>query len=301
MMRSWTWTCALLAITFACSAVADGGGQLTYARGQNVVAAFDGWERNPDGTFGMVFSYYNRNYSEVLDIPVGPDNSVEPGGPDQGQPTHFLPARHKFVFTVKVPKDWDPAKRLVWTLTSRGKTEKANGFLLPEWEMNNQVRAQNGDGWATTGGNAAEYNESPQITAGRPLRVTLPGSATLTALVKDDGLPKPRVRRAPPVAGISAAAAAGVERSGGGTGAAPNGATAQAAPVGSQLRVNWVMYRGPAGATVTFAPDVSPVADGKAETAARFSRPGQYVVRAYADDGAVTAPADITVTVAPAK
>src|SRR4249919_2742036 len=89
-------------------------GQLTYARGQNVVAAFDGWERHADGTIGMVFSYYNRNYEEIVDVPIGPNNNVEPGGPDQGQPTHFLPARHKFVFSVTVPKDFDPKKRLVW-------------------------------------------------------------------------------------------------------------------------------------------------------------------------------------------
>jgi hypothetical protein len=59
-------------------------GQLSYARGQNVVSAFDGWERHADGTFGMVFSYYNRNYEEIVDVPVGPENNIEPGGPDQG-------------------------------------------------------------------------------------------------------------------------------------------------------------------------------------------------------------------------
>src|SRR5258705_5983764 len=174
-------------------------GQLTYARGQKVVAAFDGWERHADGTFGMVFSYYNRNYEETLDIPVGPDNSVEPGGPDQGQPTHFLPGRHKFVFSVTVPKDWDPKKRLTWTLVVRGKTETANAFLLPEWEINNQVRAQNGDSSQNVlVGNAADYNEAPEITPGPAQRVTTSAAATLTALVKDDGLPKPRVRRPAP-------------------------------------------------------------------------------------------------------
>jgi hypothetical protein len=61
------------------------------------------------------------------------------------------------------------------------------------------------------------------------------------------------------------------------------------------------MYRGPIGATVTFAPDKSPVTDGKAVTTARFSLPGRYVIRGYADDGAVTSPADIVVTVAAAK
>ena len=64
-----------------------GYNQVTYAKGQNVVPIFEGWERNPDGTFNMLFGYLNRNYEEELDIPVGPDNNIEPGGPDQGQPT----------------------------------------------------------------------------------------------------------------------------------------------------------------------------------------------------------------------
>jgi hypothetical protein len=248
-----------------------GAGQLTYSRGQNVVAAFDGWERHADGTFGMVFSYFNRNYKEILDIPIGPDNNIEPGGPDQGQPTHFLPARHKFVFSVTVPKDWDKKKRLTWTLTVRGKTEKANAFLLPEWEINSQVRGQNGDTLhPVTVGNAVEYNEVPAITVGPAQRITLPEAATLTAAVTDDGLPKPRQRRQSAVA---------------------------SAPPQSRLFVNWVMYRGPVGATITFASESTAVVDGKASTTATFSQPGQYVVRAYADDGAATTPADIAVTV----
>jgi len=46
-----------------------------------------------------------------------------------------------------------------------------------------------------------------------------------------------------------------------------------------------------------FASDTTAVVDGKASTTATFSQPGAYVVRAYADDGAVTTPADIAVTV----
>jgi hypothetical protein len=197
---------ALAMVVFACAVSSGESRQLTYARGQNVAAVFDGWERSPDGTFRMVFSYYNRNYEETLDIPVGPNNNIEPSGPDQGQPTHFLPGRHKFVFSVKVPKNWDSAKRLVWTLTVRGKTEKANAFLLREWEINNQVRAQNGDGSGLAFGNAAEYNEAPQISGGPAQKITLPNVATLTASVTDDGLPKPRALPSLPTAGSSSAA-----------------------------------------------------------------------------------------------
>ena len=43
--------------------------------------------------------------SQELDIPIGPNNRIEPGGPDMGQPTHFLPGRQWGMFTVPVPKD----------------------------------------------------------------------------------------------------------------------------------------------------------------------------------------------------
>ena len=59
--------------------------------GQNVVPVYEGWEQNADGTFNLVFGYFNRNWEEELDVPVGPDNILEPGGSDHGQPTHFLP------------------------------------------------------------------------------------------------------------------------------------------------------------------------------------------------------------------
>src|SRR5438552_14311282 len=71
--------------------------------GQGVTPAYEGWFKNPDGSFTLLLGYYNRNLKQTLDIPVGPENRIEPGGPDQGQPTHFLPRRHWGVFTVRVP------------------------------------------------------------------------------------------------------------------------------------------------------------------------------------------------------
>ena len=57
--------------------------------GSNVYPAYEGWYKNDDGTYTLLVGYYNRNKKETLDIPIGPDNKIEPGGPDQGQPTHF--------------------------------------------------------------------------------------------------------------------------------------------------------------------------------------------------------------------
>src|SRR5688572_2213611 len=68
----------------------------SYSRGQNVSPAFEGWERNADGSFNFLFGYMNRNWEEELNVPIGPENNLSPGAPDQGQPTHFLPRRNRF-------------------------------------------------------------------------------------------------------------------------------------------------------------------------------------------------------------
>src|SRR5258708_4105938 len=73
--------------------------------GQNVVPVYEGWESNADGSLNLVFGYFNRNWDEEIDIPVGPDNNIEPSGPDQAQPTHFLPGRNRFLLRIRVPKD----------------------------------------------------------------------------------------------------------------------------------------------------------------------------------------------------
>src|ERR687886_552320 len=67
-------------------------------RGQSVTGAFEGWYRNADGTYSLLVGYMNRNRVETVDIPVGPNNRIEPGGPEMGQPTHFLPRRNWGVF-----------------------------------------------------------------------------------------------------------------------------------------------------------------------------------------------------------
>jgi hypothetical protein len=81
--------------------------------GQDVTPAFEGWFKNPDGTFDITLGYNNRNLKEEIDIPIGPNNKIEPGGPDQGQPTHFMPRRGWGVFTVTVPKDFG-TKKITW-------------------------------------------------------------------------------------------------------------------------------------------------------------------------------------------
>jgi len=112
----------------------------SYARGQSISPAYEGWWPNDDGSFTMFFGYMNSNWEEEFDVPVGPDNHIDPGGPDQGQPTHFYPRRNMFLFTIRVPKDFGD-KELVWTLVTHTKTERAFASLKPDYLLNKQTIA----------------------------------------------------------------------------------------------------------------------------------------------------------------
>jgi hypothetical protein len=58
----------------------------------------------------------------------------------------------------------------------------------------------------------------------------------------------------------------------------------------------WLVYRGPAA--VTFDPEgYVKVADGKSIVKATFTQPGTYVIRAFAHDGLLRTPMDLTLTV----
>ncbi len=245
-------------------------GQIQYATGQNVAPAFEGWEQNPDGTYSFFFGYLNRNYEEQVDIPIGQNNTIEPGG-DRGQPTHFYPRRQRFVFKVTVPKEWDKQQRVVWTLTSHGRTDQAKGWLQPEWELSDAVIVEN-----LGGGVPDPENKPPSVTVDAIETITLPNTATLTASATDDGLPKPYRRT---------------------TG---NVATNKESRRPQGVQIKWIQYRGPG--KVTFTPDISPVIHGQPVTLTSkmsFSVPGTYVLRVTASDGQLFTSRDVTVTVKP--
>jgi len=263
-----------------------GDAQIQHSRGQNVAPTFEGWIRNADGSFEFVFGYLNRNYEEVLNIPIGADNSIQPGGPDRGQPTHFYPRRAKALFKVRIPKDWDPKQRVVWSLTAHGRTDVAKGWLQPEWEIEDGLRTREG-----------EANTPPAITGSADQQITWPNrTLSLTLLVNDDGKPKPRPRRRPLV--VQANPAIGVVGN-----AEPDDDDAAAMSlIGGGLAVKWIQYRGPGN--VIFEPSSAPKVYGKPvnlTTSATFSAPGSYLLWAIADDGLISTVHALTVTVTAAK
>src|SRR5262249_16008065 len=130
----------------------------------------------------------NRNYRDELAIPAGPSNMIEPGGPDRGQPTYFLPRRQPRLFRVRVPADFGQ-QTLVWTITVNGRAEKAYGGLLPVEESNEKTNASGGS-WVPFGDE--DPNKPPTISVAPVSRAAVASPITLTATVTDDGLPKPR-------------------------------------------------------------------------------------------------------------
>ena len=102
--------------------------------GASVTGAFEGWFKNDDGSFSLLLGYFNRNSKQELDIPIGPDNRIEPGGPDRGQPTHFLVGRQWGMFAVKVPADFG-VNKITWTIVANGQTVVIPASLKPDYEI----------------------------------------------------------------------------------------------------------------------------------------------------------------------
>jgi hypothetical protein len=229
--------------------------------GQGVTGAFEGWFKNKDGTFSLLFGYYNRNQKEDLDIPIGPQNHLDPGGADQGQPTHFLPGRQWGIFTVTVPADFG-SNKLTWTLISNGQTTTIPGSLNPLWEISAffEPTTQNTppvigleDGSSVQGPRPAVTSLSAKV--GTPL--------TLTVSVADDAI-MPLI-----------------------------GTTGMDQPKTPPISVTWSQFRGPGAVSfadpkppVQFAGAVQPgkKIEGTASTRATFSEPGDYVLSVVAND-----------------
>jgi hypothetical protein len=229
--------------------------------GTSVTGAFEGWFKNPDGSFGLLLGYYNRNQKQEVDVPIGPENRIEPDGPDRGQPAHFLPGRGWGLFTIKVPAEFGDNK-LTWTITANGQTTVIPASLKPDYEISPFVEAAVGN---TPPVLSFEENgpsvQGPQaLTVQRAVKLGTP--LTLTVWVSDD-------------AKFTTS-----------SGARPKNL---AAPV----TLKWIKYRGTGN--VVFSPDrpevektqrkgVTAPFSGKASTTVTFSQPGEYWLHVTAND-----------------
>jgi hypothetical protein len=163
---------------------------LTYLTGQSVVPVFHGWSENADGTFDLHFSYLNRNWQEEVNIPVGPDNNIQPApfGPDGGQPTHFYPRMNRWQFTVRVPADFGK-KEIVWALTSHGETIRTYASLDPGYAIDDYLMQ------FENGGNHIRGRKKPELAIdGARERSVKVGEASPLSIVATDPAPPPPPR-----------------------------------------------------------------------------------------------------------
>jgi hypothetical protein len=222
-------------------------------RGQGVTPAYEGWFQNADGTYNLLFGYFSRNREQEIDVPTGPNNRIEPGGPDRGQPTHFIPGRQWGIFIVTVPKDFGKNK-VTWTLIVNGQTATIPASLDPLWEVS-PFKEATGNTPPVLRFETGASNQGPvPITVNMAASKAQPLPLPLT-IADDAKFPSanPRPREIP-------------------------------------VAITWSKYRGPGN--VSFA-SMKPLIEkangdaaftGKASTTATFSEPGEYLLRVVGND-----------------
>ncbi len=309
--------------------------RLTYTAGQPLYPAYEGWERNPDGSYSMLFGYMNENWEQLIDVPVGPENYFSPGPADRGQPTHFLPRRNRFVFKVQVPADFGVENELIWTVRANGREFSAYGTLREDLFIDNVViMSETGALGAGTSSPAIRANRPPEVQLEVPteVRARVGEPLSLSAVVIDDGQPRRERRESVTQTDSSSAnSSAGDEAT-----AAERGDSAEPTPseqlaralrlstatstVSKRVRLHftWFVYRGPGEGAEFDPPQVKPwedtrpfanspwsvgwVApeipeDGRWVAEVTFSEPGTYVLRGRADDGGLYSDVEVTVHV----
>jgi hypothetical protein len=306
----------MVAVAVLAAAGSDVAAQgLTYNKGQPVLPAFEGWDRNPDGSFNLIFGYMNRNWEEQPTIPVGDDNRFSPGEMDRGQPTHFLPRRNRFVFKVRVPADFGD-QELTWTLRSQGLETVAIGSLRPDYFVDNVViMSETGALGAGTSSPELRAQTPPSVMLESPREIDarVGEPVRVVAWVTDDGLPEKNAGRLP----LTDSGQLDYERA---TQRIPSRITVQKV---NGLYMSWFVYRAPedvdAREAVEFDPPQvhpwedtrpysnspwasfwippTPPEDDRWITEVTFNRPGTYILRGRADDGGLYTDEQITVTV----
>lgn len=276
------------------------------AKGEAVFPAFEGWGPLRDGQNALQIGYFNRNKEQVIDVPIGPNNRIEPGGPDLLQPTHFEPGRQYGVFTIPVPKDFGN-KKVTWTLIANGQTSVVQFSLAPPYWIDFYKNAAKGNTPPVVkfAADGPEYSgpetgivATMTATVNEPLPLKLWAKDRPNTYDPEEGLP-PEARTA-----NGRGAAAGAGRGGRGGTDAQNfdvsAATGRSGVGGARgggrgsgpqpdVTVTWKIHRG--AAPVKFADPVIRLfnqgnidAVMEAATTATFSAAGDYMLRAQVND-----------------
>ena len=219
--------------------------QVLRPSGQPVIPLYEGYYPNPDGTYQICFGYFNLNTEENVDIPLGPDNMIEPAEFDGIQPTHFDPVpaanyRRRFcIFTVNVPADFGDCE-IVWTLNTNDEAISTPGKVLQSYVLDELVA----DGRGVVAPVLKFEVDGPEFTG----RSGFTGKALTVAV--GDPLP------------LSVWIQHPADRS----------------------WVAWTLHQGSGRVDFDESEIWVAKADGVARTTARFGEPGEYLIRVQAID-----------------
>jgi hypothetical protein len=231
--------------------------------GASVTGAFEGWFYNPDGSRSFLVGYYNRNSQQELDVPIGPNNRIEPGGPDMGQPTHFLPGRQWGMFVVNAPKEFTPQDKFTWTLVANGQSMTSPLRLNVDYVMSPFTEI-------AVGNTPPVLRFDPN---GKGIQGPLANLASAPALTASVSAPL----------ALNAWAADDMKYT--------NGTSAPLSGNRQPVTMRWSKYRGPGAVTFDKArpeleklPAGSSPFSGKSTATAKFSQPGDYVLHVTVND-----------------
>jgi len=163
--------------------------------GDFVAPFFDGWTPNEDGSVTMTFGFMNRNLSEVVDVPLGPNNFIEPPMFDGAQPTHFpvykrpgfIGTRERGAFAVTVPAEM-AGTEVVWTINHAGHKYSVPGRATSiAYEMSRAERALGSLSPAIRfSDNGPETTDREGVMADK-ITASIGSPVTLSAYVQDRG------------------------------------------------------------------------------------------------------------------
>lgn len=236
-------------------------------KGLPVAPFFEGWYENPDGTYSLTFGYFNMNTEEVVDIPIGENNFIEPAEFNGWQSTHFTvePRRQTGIFSVTLPRDWEESRDVVWTLRRAGQTLSVPGRI---------------------GNPAYKLRTGPMAAGSRPpsLRFEESGPRHMGPIGTEAGDPSGGLKQRPLTARVGEPFELTVWALDEHTRLVP-GTLGEDVP--RVANVSWHRHQGPAD--IVFEPEAHEPVDvedptGRATTTATFSVPGEYLLRVRADN-----------------
>jgi hypothetical protein len=100
---------------------------------QPIYPVYDGFLKNPDGSYTLSFAYFSHNAGTVS-IPPGPENAFGPSPGDRLQPTVFKPGHWRFQCVMVVGPEFDG--KLRWTLSYAGTTTGTSERMLQSnWNL----------------------------------------------------------------------------------------------------------------------------------------------------------------------